>query len=195
MQSTKTEIGGRSPSHGHGFRSGFFPKWDSHRKLNLFPETSEACPRLGEYILGETIGQGAYGKVKVATHRQTGHKVAVKIIRADRIASPQAAAKVRREISILKALRHPHIIRLYEVITTPTDIFMVMEYLPGGELFARGSRHSDTVTGKNGGAVGIMSPHTSPPTLNHLGGEVTALGCESQKCLWRSRIHPMELVL
>ena len=41
----------------------------------------------------------------------------------------------RREIQILKLFRHPHIIKLYEVITTPTDIFMVMEYISGGELF------------------------------------------------------------
>jgi 5'-AMP-activated protein kinase catalytic alpha subunit len=43
--------------------------------------------------------------------------------------------KVRREISILKMCTHPHIIRLYEVIDTPSDIFVVMEYVSGGELF------------------------------------------------------------
>mmetsp|Transcript_3714 Transcript_3714/g.11463 ORF Transcript_3714/g.11463 Transcript_3714/m.11463 type:complete len:446 (-) Transcript_3714:590-1927(-) len=43
--------------------------------------------------------------------------------------------KVRREIKILKLFYHPHIIRLYEIIYTPTDIYMVMEYVPGGELF------------------------------------------------------------
>ncbi|KAJ3296960.1 Protein kinase [Borealophlyctis nickersoniae] len=42
--------------------------------------------------------------------------------------------RVKREIQYLKLLRHPHIIKLYEVITTPTDIIMVMEYA-GGELF------------------------------------------------------------
>jgi carbon catabolite-derepressing protein kinase len=41
---------------------------------------------------------------------------------------------VKREIQYLKVLRHPHIIKLYEVITTPTDIIMVIEYA-GGELF------------------------------------------------------------
>ena len=43
--------------------------------------------------------------------------------------------KVRREINILKMCTHPHIIRLYEVIDTPSDIFVVMEYVPNGELF------------------------------------------------------------
>merc|ERR1719264_1978864 len=43
--------------------------------------------------------------------------------------------KIRREINILQFLKHPHVIRLYELIDTPSDIFMVMEYVPGGELF------------------------------------------------------------
>ena len=45
------------------------------------------------------------------------------------------ATKVAREIKILRLFSHPHIIRLYEVIDTPTDIFVVMEYVPNGELF------------------------------------------------------------
>jgi len=43
--------------------------------------------------------------------------------------------KIRREISILQCIKHPHVIRLYELIDTPSDMFMVMEYVPGGELF------------------------------------------------------------
>ena len=43
--------------------------------------------------------------------------------------------KVQREINILHLCTHPHIIRLYEVIDTPTDIFLVNEYVSGGELF------------------------------------------------------------
>jgi 5'-AMP-activated protein kinase catalytic alpha subunit len=43
--------------------------------------------------------------------------------------------KVRREIKILRLFMHPHIIRLYEVIETPTDIYVVMEYVKSGELF------------------------------------------------------------
>ena len=44
-------------------------------------------------------------------------------------------AKVRREIRVLQTVRHPHIIRLYEVIDAPSDLFLVMEYVSGGELF------------------------------------------------------------
>lgn len=42
---------------------------------------------------------------------------------------------VRREIKILRLFMHPHIIRQYEVIETPSDIYVVMEYVKSGELF------------------------------------------------------------
>jgi len=71
----------------------------------------------------------------VAEHEVTGHKVAVKILNRQKIKSSKMDAKISREIKILKLFRHPHIIRLYEVIETPTEIFLVMEYVDGGELF------------------------------------------------------------
>jgi carbon catabolite-derepressing protein kinase len=70
----------------------------------------------------------------VATHAVTGHQVALKFINRNKITSPDMNARVKREIQYLKVLRHPHIIKLYEVITTPTDVIMVMEYA-GEELF------------------------------------------------------------
>ena len=71
----------------------------------------------------------------MAEHQLTGHKVAIKILNRNRIRQLDMDEKVRREIKILKLFYHPHIIRLYEVIYTPTDIYMVMEFVPGGELF------------------------------------------------------------
>lgn len=71
----------------------------------------------------------------VAEHVITGQKVAVKILNKGKIKHMEMAEKVRREINILNMCTHPHIIRLYEVIDTPTDIFVVMEYVSGGELF------------------------------------------------------------
>ena len=70
-----------------------------------------------------------------AEDTRTGHKVAIKILNRNRIDSLDMLEKVKREIKILSMFKHPHIIRLYEVIDTPTDIFVVMEYVSGGELF------------------------------------------------------------
>ncbi|KAK7295412.1 hypothetical protein RJT34_18319 [Clitoria ternatea] len=90
---------------------------------------------LPNYKLGKTLGIGSFGKVKIAEHVLTGHKVAIKILNRRKIKNMEMEEKVRREIKILRLFMHPHIIRLYEVIETPTDIYVVMEYVKSGELF------------------------------------------------------------
>lgn len=90
---------------------------------------------LRNYKLGKTLGHGSFGKVKIAEHLQTGHKVAIKILNRRRMRSPDMEEKVRREIKICRLFVHPHVIRLYEVIETLSDIYVVMEYVPKGELF------------------------------------------------------------
>lgn len=90
---------------------------------------------LSNYRLGKTLGIGSFGKVKVAEHILTGHKVAIKILNRKKIRQMDMEDKVRREIKILRLFMHPHIIRLYEVIETAHDIYVVMEYVKSGELF------------------------------------------------------------
>lgn len=90
---------------------------------------------VGNYRFGKTLGLGSFGKVKLAEHVGTGHKVAVKVLNRQKIQHLDMDHKVRREVGILKLLMHPHIMRLYEVIDTPTDILMFVEYVPKGEIF------------------------------------------------------------
>ncbi|CAE7943615.1 KIN10 [Symbiodinium necroappetens] len=90
---------------------------------------------IGHYILGKTIGEGTFGKVKLGTHILTGEKVAVKILEKERIVDVADVERVAREIHILKLVQHPHIIQLYEIIETPRQLYLIMEYCPGGELF------------------------------------------------------------
>nr|KAJ0207850.1 hypothetical protein LSAT_V11C500236580 [Lactuca sativa] len=90
---------------------------------------------LRNYKLGKTLGHGSFGKVKIAEHVLTGYKVAVKILNRRKLKNPEMEEKVRREIKICRLFVHPHIIRLYEVIETPLDIYVVMEYVKSGELF------------------------------------------------------------
>ena len=86
------------------------------------------------YTLGKTLGEGAYGKVKLAVHRMTGEKVAVKTFEKSKLTEAQAQKRVAREVRILKALIHPHIIRLYEVVEEPYRQLIMMEYSSGGDL-------------------------------------------------------------
>jgi len=70
---------------------------------------------IGHYILGKTIGEGTFGKVKLGRHTLTEEKVAVKILEKERIKDVSDVERVAREIHILKLIRHPNIIQLYEV--------------------------------------------------------------------------------
>lgn len=90
--------------------------------------------RLGQYNVVRTLGEGSFGKVKLATHQSSGQQVALKIISRRKLITRDMAGRIEREIQYLQLLRHPHIIKLYTVITTPTEIIMVLEYA-GKELF------------------------------------------------------------
>lgn len=90
--------------------------------------------RLGQYNIVSTLGEGSFGKVKLAIHQGSGQKVALKIITRRKLQSRDMAGRIEREIQYLQLLRHPHIIKLFTVVTTPTDIIMVLEYA-GEELF------------------------------------------------------------
>ncbi|KAH8911997.1 Pkinase-domain-containing protein [Coniochaeta sp. PMI_546] len=90
--------------------------------------------RIGAYNIIRTLGEGSFGKVKLAVHRSTGQQVALKIITRKKLISRDMQGRVEREIEYLQLLRHPHIIKLYTVIKTPTEIIMVLEYA-GDELF------------------------------------------------------------
>jgi len=91
--------------------------------------------RIGNYRLGRTLGIGSFSKVKVGTHEITRKRVAIKILNKKKLRTLDSETKVESEIAILSSLNHPHIIRLYEVIRTQSDIFVVMEYVARGELF------------------------------------------------------------
>ncbi|XP_031404013.1 SNF1-related protein kinase catalytic subunit alpha KIN10-like isoform X2 [Punica granatum] len=105
------------------------------RHLPLARASTSGNTVLGNYKIIRNLGHGAFGKVKVARHLPTGCKVAIKILNRRKIREKGMDQKVEREIKISKMLVHPHIIRLYEVIETATDIYVVMEYAERGELF------------------------------------------------------------
>ena len=86
-------------------------------------------------MIGKTIGEGTFGKVKLGCHILTGEKVAVKILEKEKIKDSGDVERVSREIKILKLVRHPNIIQLYEIIETPKQFYLIMEYANGGELF------------------------------------------------------------
>ncbi|CAI2376052.1 unnamed protein product [Moneuplotes crassus] len=113
---------------------------DSQKKTHLSTSASSitghtSSSNIGHYVLGKSIGKGTFGKVKEGTHILTGQKVAIKILEKEKIADVADVERVAREIHILKIIRHPHLIQLFEIIETPKQLFLIMEYTERGELF------------------------------------------------------------
>lgn len=75
----------------------------------------EKARKLGKYLLGDTIGSGSFGKVKIGLHVGTQQKVAIKVLEKNKITRSKELIKLTRELKILKKAKHPNIAQLYEV--------------------------------------------------------------------------------
>ena len=102
---------------------------DYFSKHNSIPKTTALY-----YKILKVIGKGAFGKVYLADHVFTGKKVAIKTIQKSMIKDSYQRFKVVNEIQILKTIRYPNIIRLYEVFESKSQIMIVMEYAGGGDM-------------------------------------------------------------
>ncbi|KAL1552999.1 CBL-interacting serine/threonine-protein kinase 3 [Salvia divinorum] len=96
---------------------------------------------IGKYELGRTIGEGTFAKVKFAKNTETGQPVAIKILDKDKVLKHKMAEQIRREIATMKLIKHPHVVQLYEVMASKTKIFIVLEFVTGGELFDKIVNH------------------------------------------------------
>ena len=90
---------------------------------------------ISNYKYIKTIGEGTFGKVKLAIHNITGEKVAIKILQKNLIKDKNEYNRIEKEIKYLKLFNHPNIIQIYEVIESPSSFYIIMEYAEGGELF------------------------------------------------------------
>jgi tRNA A-37 threonylcarbamoyl transferase component Bud32 len=116
---------------------------DTAEKNNDFNENLPRCITLhekkesewlGDFELGEEIGKGAYGVVRMGTKRITNLKVAIKSYEKSTLLHPGRKAGVEREIKILQKLDHPNIIKLLDTIETPSSINLIFEHISGCSL-------------------------------------------------------------
>jgi len=91
--------------------------------------------KIGKYELGKTLGSGNFSKVKLGVDPETKEQVAVKIIEKEQLVKERMEEQLRREIAVMKQLKHSNIVQLKEVMQTANHIYLVLELVTGGELF------------------------------------------------------------
>ena len=90
--------------------------------------------KLEDYLITKELGKGSYAVVKLAKHRVTKEKFAIKIYTKESLLDPQKRNTVKNEINILKQLNHINIMKLYEVIDSSKYLYLVLEYIKGISL-------------------------------------------------------------
>uniref|UniRef100_A0AAY4ASY9 Serine/threonine-protein kinase DCLK2 n=1 Tax=Denticeps clupeoides TaxID=299321 RepID=A0AAY4ASY9_9TELE len=88
---------------------------------------------LEKYKVGKVIGDGNFAVVKDCVERSTGREYALKIIDKAKCAGKEHL--IENEVAVLRRVKHPNIIMLIEEVDTPTELYLVMELVKGGDLF------------------------------------------------------------
>ncbi|WZH39269.1 CAMKK kinase [Fusarium acuminatum] len=118
---------------------------ETHKAL-IDSDTATGRKLINQYEVIEEIGRGMHGKVKLARNLETGENVAIKIIprfskkrRLGKVTAKSPQDKTKKEIAILKKIRHPNVVALLEVIDDPElkKIYMVLEHVELGEVVWR----------------------------------------------------------
>ncbi|KAK3004908.1 hypothetical protein RJ639_019678 [Escallonia herrerae] len=113
-----------------------------HQSNQSLQETYQLINRtqniiFGKYEMGRVLGQGTFAKVYYGKNLATSESVAIKVINKEQVKKEEMMEQIKREISTMRLVKHPNIVELKEVMATKQKIFFVMEYIKGGELFAK----------------------------------------------------------
>ena len=90
--------------------------------------------KLDDYLITKELGKGSYAVVKLAVHKVTKIKYAIKIYSKQTLTDRQKRNTVNNEINILKQIDNENIMKLYDVINTPSNLYLVLEYINGVNL-------------------------------------------------------------
>ena len=76
-----------------------------------------------------------FHRVKYAVNTETKAAVAIKVLDKEKIQKQNMGNQIKREISIMKLVKHKYIVEMIEVLASKSKIFIVLELITGGELF------------------------------------------------------------
>lgn len=105
----------------------------------LVRSSSQCLPpnkKVGDYTFhnANVLGEGSYSTVYLGQHEESKHPVAIKVIARKSLVDNYMYETLASEIEILKKLDHPNIVRLYDVLNTSNNVYIITEYCNGGTL-------------------------------------------------------------
>ncbi len=90
--------------------------------------------KIEDYFITKELGKGSYAVVKLAMHKKNRNKFAIKIYTKKTLLDPQKRNTVKNETNLLKQIDNENVMKLYEVIDTPSNLYLVLEYINGINL-------------------------------------------------------------
>ncbi|KAJ7033362.1 kinase-like domain-containing protein [Mycena alexandri] len=121
--------------------------------------------RLSDFIIQRTLGTGSFGRVHLVRSKHNLRFYAIKVLNKDRVVKMKQVEHTNNEQRMLECVQHPFIINLWGYFQDTANLYMVMDFVPGGELFTllrRSNRFPDPVAKFYAAEVGLA--------LNHLHG-------------------------
>eukprot|EP00808_Paulinella_micropora_P008078 g72365.t1 len=109
------------------------------QRMGAPPGNSKKVIRIGvdDFALLKVIGRGAYGKVFLVKKKATGVLYAMKVLRKKDIIQKKVVGHTKSERSVLETIQHPFFVQLRYAFQTPSKLYLILDYVPGGELFTR----------------------------------------------------------
>lgn len=96
---------------------------------------SKGSVLMQRYELGKLLGHGNFAKVYHGRNLETGDSVAVKVIVKKKVLKVGMMNQIKREISVMRLVKHPNVVQLYEVLASKNKIYFILEYVKGGDVF------------------------------------------------------------
>lgn len=119
---------------------GFAPSGPSTAGLGLSPHgfvQKERLPfKLSDLTMSTTVGEGSFGRVRVVKYEPFGAWYALKIMKKHDIVKLRQVDHIKSEVSILNSVFHPFIVNLLGHLQDEKKLYLLFEYVPGGELFS-----------------------------------------------------------
>lgn len=132
-----TQLSDKSPSHQHQSKSAGNPAGNPDSSYNkVQPRKTQGRYTLKDFKLERTLGTGSFGRVHLVKSNHNSRFYAIKVLAKDQVVKMKQVEHTVSERDMLARVRHPFLVNLWGTFQDPKNLYMVMDFVAGGELFS-----------------------------------------------------------